>query len=145
MSQINVNLIEPSSGPSVTVGANLIVSGTTNVRPYKVYTALLAQNGPPNYEPTAEVLENTLGATITWTRNAVGEYFGTASAPVFTAFKTAVFMQVSSGGGATYPIQIITSRSSNTQVFVITELTDSVSTKVDGRLGLNPIEIRVYQ
>ena len=41
-------------------------------RPYKVYTALLTQTGAN--APTATVLENTLGQTVTWIRTGVGSY-----------------------------------------------------------------------
>lgn len=50
--------------------------------PYKVYTALLSQTG--TNAPVAIVLENTLGATITWTRSMAGQYFGTTSSPLFS-------------------------------------------------------------
>jgi len=41
-------------------------------RPYKVYTALLTQSGTS--APTATVLENTLGQTITWSYNGIGNF-----------------------------------------------------------------------
>lgn len=44
-------------------------------RPYKVYTALLSQTGTS--APVATVLENTLGGTVVWTRNSVGNYSAT--------------------------------------------------------------------
>jgi len=52
---------------------------------YLVYTALLSQSGTD--APVATVLENTLGGTVVWTRNDVGDYTGTL-AGVFTANKT---------------------------------------------------------
>ena len=39
---------------------------------YKVYTALLSQSG--TNAPTATVLENTLGQTITWSYNGIGNF-----------------------------------------------------------------------
>ena len=39
---------------------------------YKVYTALLSQSG--TNAPTATVLENTLGQTITWSYNGTGNW-----------------------------------------------------------------------
>lgn len=71
--------------------SGLKVQGITNSGTYnsiKVYTATLTQSGVA--APVATVLENTTGATITWTRNAVGDYLGTASSSVFTASKTAI-------------------------------------------------------
>lgn len=41
-------------------------------RPYKVYTAWITQTG--TNAPTATVLENTLGQTITWSYNGVGSF-----------------------------------------------------------------------
>jgi hypothetical protein len=46
-------------------------------RPYKVYSALMRQSGTDN--PIAEVLENTLGFTPTWIRDAAGEYISSNS------------------------------------------------------------------
>jgi ABC-type antimicrobial peptide transport system permease subunit len=143
MSTINVNVVQ-STGGTVTINDNLIVTGTNNIRPYKVYTAFLSQNGPPSWDIQSEVLHNTLGATITWSRVGVGDYRATASAPVFTAFKTIVFMQLSGLAGVTYPTAFAISRFSDTQITLGTVNTDSQSTRVDGRLGLTPVEIRVY-
>ena len=39
---------------------------------YLVYTALISQSGTD--APTATVLENTLGGTVVWTYNDVGNY-----------------------------------------------------------------------
>lgn len=41
----------------------------------KTYRALLTQ--ATNNAPTAVVLENSLGGTVVWSRNAAGIYFGT--------------------------------------------------------------------
>jgi hypothetical protein len=142
MSTINVNVVQ-STGGTVTINDNLIVTGTNNIRPYKVYTAYMATNATL---PLAQVLENTLGATITWTRVGVGEYRGTASSNVFTQFKTVVFMQLTNMGaiGQGFPVTYATARFTDNEVYVIAALTDSDSTRVDDRLGLTPIEIRVY-
>jgi hypothetical protein len=58
-------------GPTGPIGATG-PAGPTYIPPYKVYTALLGQNGITN--PAAIVLENTLGFTPTWVRNAAGDY-----------------------------------------------------------------------
>ncbi len=54
---------------------------------YKVYTALLSQSGTS--APTAIVLENTLGATPTFSYNAQGNYTVTCTG-CFTEDKTVV-------------------------------------------------------
>ena len=60
MSTINVNTISPQSGTNVTIDGNLIVTGTNDIRPYKVWSALLNQSGTS--APTVNLeLENTLG------------------------------------------------------------------------------------
>lgn len=43
-----------------------------NARPYKVYVANVTQTG--GVDPVAVVLENTTGATLTWTRLGPGQY-----------------------------------------------------------------------
>lgn len=48
------------------------LTGDVRLRPYKVYTALLTQNGTD--APTVVVLENTTGAIVTTVRNDVGNY-----------------------------------------------------------------------
>jgi hypothetical protein len=50
---------------------------------YKKYVALLTQIGTNN--PVADVLENTLGGTLTWTRQSTGIYHATLT----NAFPTA--------------------------------------------------------
>ena len=60
------------------------------IRPYKVYTAILTQADTD--APAAVVLENTLGGAVVWTRNAVGQYFGTL-ADAFTLNKTFCILQ----------------------------------------------------
>ena len=42
--------------------------------PYKVYTALLTQEGTA--APVATILQNTLGSDITWNRQSSGIYYG---------------------------------------------------------------------
>ena len=59
-------------------------------RPYKVYSALLTQTGTSN--PTATVLENTLGQTITWSYNGVGAY---NSSDITTATQNNLYIQFS--------------------------------------------------
>jgi hypothetical protein len=65
---------------------------------YKVYTALLTQTGETAPVPT--ILENTLGGTVTWTRDSIGNYIGTLNG-AFTAGKTACFYTHDGLEGAT--------------------------------------------
>ena len=57
---------------------------------YLVYTALLTQSGTD--APVATVLENTLGGTVVWSRDASGIYVATLSG-AFTANKTTPISQ----------------------------------------------------
>lgn len=59
--------------------------GTPYVSPYKVYTAIMTSDESGN--PIANVLHNTLGGTIVWTREITGTYLGTLEG-VFTEGKT---------------------------------------------------------
>lgn len=54
---------------------------------YLVYTAYLSQTGTD--APVADVLENTLGGTVVWARDGVGQYKGTL-AGAFTTGKTVI-------------------------------------------------------
>lgn len=53
----------------------------------KVYRAIINQSG--TNAPVATVLQNTLGGTVVWTRNDVGDYSATLSG-AFPAAKTIV-------------------------------------------------------
>lgn len=57
-----------------TLSTELVTKGQLDaaVRPYKVYTAIVTQLGTG--DPTATVLENTLGAVPVWSRYATGIY-----------------------------------------------------------------------
>lgn len=66
----------------VYVPKNLSVTGTING--VKKYVALLSQSGTS--APTATVLENSLGGTLVWSYDAIGQYHATLTG-VFTANK----------------------------------------------------------
>lgn len=106
------------------------------VKPYKVYVALISQTG--TNDPVATVLENTLGGDIVWTRYSAGIYYGTLTGK-FLASKT--FIQYQAGDYR----QIEFGR--NTDDNVIIRTFDSVvlsGTPTDGLLNDFPLEIRVY-
>lgn len=107
-----------------------------DVRPYKVYTALLSQTGTS--APTATVLENTLGGTVVWTYDIVGVYKATLSG-AFTASKTAVFCTRQFTGSS--GITMNGSRNDANSVEVRVALS---SANVDGELSGATVEIRVY-
>ena len=135
MSQINVNTIVPQSGTDVTVDGNLVVTGNNNIRPYKVYTALLSQTGTD--DPVAIVLENTIG-NIVWQRINPGSYTGTLT-NAFTSNKT--FLNAG-------PFQFLYNTSctfnrNNDDIVSLLNQTNNII--ADGILDNTPIEIRVYE
>jgi len=81
----------PASGGAVwgditgSVSAQTDLTTAFGTQGIKRYFALLTQVGTAN--PTATVLENSLGGTVVWTRDEGGIYFGTL-AGVFTSAKT---------------------------------------------------------
>lgn len=135
MSQINVNTINPSTGTTVTVTGDFNVSGTTNIRPYKVYSAILSQTG--TNAPTAIVLENTIGS-ISFSYIIPGMYNITSSGQ-FTFGKTIIYGNsiITSNGESVAYAYIGTN---NCQVVT----RDANGTSTNDILGYNFVEIRVY-
>ncbi len=134
MSTLNVNTISPESGTDVTVDGNLIVTGENNIRPYKVYTALITQTGTD--DPTVVILENTIG-NIVWTRSNPGAYQGYLIG-AFTADKTYL-----TAGPFPYLFNTsVTFQRGNDDVINLLNQTNNIQT--DGILANTPIEIRVY-
>ena len=109
-------------------------SGVIALTKYKVYTAILTQTGTS--APVATVLENTLGATITWSYVGVGQYYATASSAVFTAGKTTGILSNSSSTGINAFVNISTT--------VFNTVTTSSGVAANNELVKNMVEIRVY-
>lgn len=114
-------------------------SGTIRVgENYKVYTALLSQSGTS--APAATVLENTLGGTVVWTRNAAGDYTGTLSG-AFSSGKTWLSGAPIDDGDALNLFPLYFRRVDANTVSVRTLSGGSGS---DDQLSATSIEIRVY-
>lgn len=126
--------------PTPTAGDNDTSIATTafvqaNARPYKVYTALLSQSG--TNAPTAVILENNTGATLSFARVNPGFYTATFSSAIMTVGKTAVIQTI---GDATAFVRVgITS----TTVLSYTVLAIGGGL-TDGLLANSFLEIRVY-
>lgn len=120
---------------------NLKVLGSTNIKPYKVYTALLTQTGAT--DPIVTVLENTFNNEIIWTRDGVGEFIGTLSG-AFIGLKT--FISATSKEGNF----IIGGERNNNDDEIYLSVYDVTTANYADGLGSNPlyeytsIEIRVY-
>ena len=106
-------------------------------RPYKVYTAFLTQSGTS--APTATVLENTLGATLSYSYVSEGLYGISASASVFDIDKTVIFTSIGVGGAGFGWNMAATASGATGSIFV-----SNTSGGGDGRMGKASIEIRVY-
>lgn len=103
-------------------------SVTAVSRPYKVWSGLVSQTGTSN--PTATVLENTLGGTPSFARTSSGAYTITLTG-AFTNNKT--FIQWSNPY-PTYQLYL---------TYVSANIIN-ITTPSDGVLSATPIEIRVY-
>ena len=109
----------------------------SDLRPYKVYSALLTQSGTD--APIAIVLENTIGE-IVWDYDTSGSYIGTLT-DAFTNNKS--FTILTTNSNATdkpiFSIQFI-----DTDRIAINTYDIDSSSYTDGLLLNTPIEIRVY-
>lgn len=110
---------------------------------YKVYVALLTQTGVN--APVATVLENTLGGTVVWSYNDVGEYIGTLTGG-FTNNKTLCMAQQDTGNTG---IPLGLSRENDNTVLLKAEKyvidgSDIITEGIDEALSGASINIRVY-
>lgn len=114
--------------------------GESATSAYKVYTALLSQNGSA-VSPTAIELENTLG-DISFTYNDIGKYY-IVSDSLFTVGKTFVIVGPLSNGLVDGFSTIAGMTAS--EIFLFTETTNYFPVvKSDAMLDNTAIEIRVY-
>jgi len=123
----------PTAGDNdTTIPTTAFVTGAiATAKPYKVYVALLTQSGTGN--PSATVLENTLGGAVVWTRSVTGTYSGALSG-AFTNLKTVIFCN-----GQDSLKRVSGKRIDNNSVEYYTDDTGVVS----DNCNVN-IEIRVY-
>lgn len=125
-----VKSISPSN-----VGGNMkavvdLIPDTT----YKVYTALITQTS--TNAPTAIVLENTLGGTVTFTYSGVGLYVATLTG-AFTLNKT--WCSITSTASA--DVIVTVGRSSDNTVNIQSFISGTLS---NGIMSPACLEIRVY-
>lgn len=102
----------------------------------KYYNAILTQSG--TNPPTAIVLQNTFGVTLTWTYNATGVYKLTAATNEFTANKTHVL--ISKGDFANYFVGAYT----NAETELTVETFDGAGAAANTWLSQTSISITVY-
>jgi hypothetical protein len=129
---------------NLTINGDVVITGDTNIRPYKVYTALLTQTG--DTAPTSIVLENTLG-NVTLQYFDVG-YYQIVLENSIDINKTFLYIGngPSSGGRFFFEeegFKTITFLNSTT--IVVFSSTDGYATGLsNNELENCPIEIRVY-
>lgn len=136
---LDSNTTQPSVG-SPSNGWTLLANiSTPYTPPYKVYSALLTQDGTAGVPPVATVLQNTLGDDVEWIYDSVGGYFGRCLGK-FTNNKTVIYTGQNYDNAAkevtyAYPLDI-------DNVYIDTR-DDGVA--YDGSLINTFVEIRVYE
>lgn len=127
------------SGSSAVLSTEFTTFGQVNAlaRPYKVYTALLTQTGTS--APTATILENTLGGTVTLSRTGSGAYKLTLPSTV-TPTKVGCFFSFG-GNNSTNMSSAITIEAGGTYVQLATY---NSGTQSDALMTTATVEIRVY-
>jgi hypothetical protein len=123
---------------ALTVGQYVKATDGTHVETdgVKRYVTLLSQSGTD--APVATVLENSLGGTVVWSRDASGRYTGTL-AGVFTANKTVGNSGAVAGSGTIYDVK----RGSDNTVFLSVN-SAALESAQDFEGDTIPVEIRVY-
>ena len=101
---------------------------------YTVYTALVTQITTGT--PTAVILQDTIGGTITWSRASVGSYKATISGTTYVENKTAVIISTTNASK-----NISATRKTTTDVAL--EQKDLANALIDAFDNVT-IEIRIY-
>ena len=116
------------------------------VQPYKVYVALLTQAS--SAAPTAAVLEDSLGALLTFARTSAGIYTVTSDNAILVANKTLVFCWQINNASNDRVYVVSHLRTSTTIITINTKFQDAAASggqPADDVLSETPFEIRVYQ
>lgn len=142
---VGISQIIDNGDGSITIyytNGTTFTTSATFARPYKCYTALLTQTGTS--DPVATVLENTLGVTPTWTRDAVGKYYANLGAGVFLPAQSASFISgMGDLGSADNDVKVKTlfGTAGVYGPYIVSTALGSFS---DGVLSNAVIEIRIY-
>ena len=135
----NALVLALNSAFTTNTAQQLVIEALENGgQPYKVYRALLTQTG--SEDPTAVILENTLGESVIWKRSTTGGY---------TAEKTSGFDTTktfyNTNGFATINVQLFSFVNTVNNKWVI-NIRDIISDlPMDDQLSNTPIEILVYE
>lgn len=101
---------------------------------YKTYTALMTQSG--TNPPTALILSNTTGQTITWTYSGIGEYVGTFSG---TIDQNKLWFSTHANFESSTDVHIIYASTNTIELKTFREFLEA-----NGKLTKTSIEIRIY-
>lgn len=114
-----------------------------NLQPYKEYSAAITQASTS--APSATVLLNNTGATITWARTSAGIYTATANTATFTAGKTYVLLNLPTIGLVQY-MAVVTSTTVITLTSSLNAVIATVLTSVptDVLLSANLFDVKIY-
>lgn len=104
---------------------------------YKIYRAILTQNSSD--DPTAVVLENTLGESVVWKRSTTGGY----TAEISSGFNVAKTFY-KTNGFATVNVQLFSFINTFNNKIVLNIRDILTNLPVDSVLNNTPIEIIVY-
>lgn len=116
-------------------------------RPYKVYKALLSQEGTD--EPTAIVLENTTGLTIAYDYTTVGEYIVNITGGALVPNKTVISLgnaQTNNQPMLFYDVNLVFNNVQLTIYTGVLEVDGSsiISTYANDLLNKNLLTIEIY-
>lgn len=106
-----------------------------------IYVALLTQTG--TNDPTATVLQNTTGQTLTWTRDGAGYYIITSETTLFTENKTTVEIGPSQIARVTFAT-VLTDTENIMIINYKQDDTTKMLTAIDDLLLNNTITIKTY-
>ena len=122
----NGNVTKSATVQSIANLANAVQLGYTSL------VQLLTQTGTA--APVGLEVHNNTGGTFTWTRQSSGNYTITASASLFTANKTLVFLNAGHGYQAALPIYW--ERVSDTAI--------TLNAFSDGEIEEGSFEVKIY-
>ena len=107
-----------------------------DIRGYTGYVALITQVNTS--APTAKILQNTTGATLTWARTSAGVFTLTSNTAIFTVDKTIVFANPGNDDTASSDPDIIWARTSTTVINI------KASPGLNNVLTDGAFEVRIY-
>ena len=122
------------------MSGDFTVNGTTNIRPYKVYSALVSQAS--SLDPTDSVLESTFNSTLTWNRDYTGRYTVSSSSEFIMDKVFVVFSQNAALATSSTPCHYNWQWYDSSTLYV--ESLNVAGATADNLFSATSVEIRVY-